>query len=68
MDLITLDVSALPPQTAQPGSLVELLGGEVDIDELAAAAGTISYELLTGLGRRYRRRYLGAAADVETPR
>ena len=64
MDLITLDVSALPPQATQPGSLVDLLGGDVDIDELAAAAGTISYELLTSLGQRYPRRYLGRTADA----
>jgi alanine racemase len=36
-----------------------LIGGSLDIDSIAAKAGTIGYELLTRLGRRYRRVYLG---------
>ncbi|HEX6959522.1 MAG TPA: alanine racemase [Ferrovibrio sp.] len=59
MDLITLDVSALAPEDCPPGSAVSLLGGGVDIDIQAAAAGTIAYELLTQLGKRYRRVYRG---------
>ncbi len=60
MDLITLDVSALPPAAAQPGATVTLIGGAVPIDEVAGWADTIAYEILTGLGRRYLRRYLDA--------
>ncbi len=62
MDMITLDVSATPPGMAVPGAAVELIGPHHSIDELAAEAGTIGYELLTGLGRRYARVYLGAGA------
>ena len=63
MDLITLDVSALGDDEAvRPGMPVSLLGGGIDIDEQAAAAGTIAYELLTQLGSRYRRVYSGAMA------
>jgi alanine racemase len=40
------------------GGWVELFGENVAIDEVAAAAGTIGYELLTGLNRRARRDYL----------
>ncbi len=58
MDLITLDVSGLAPEEVQPGSTVELLGRNVLLDDLARAAGTIGYEILTGLGRRWQRRYL----------
>ena len=58
MDLITLDVTDCP--TAQPGAMVELLGPNQTVDDLAAAAGTIGYEILTSLGRRYTRRYTGA--------
>jgi len=29
------------------------------IDEVAQAGGTIGYEFLTGLGRRYQRVYVG---------
>lgn len=57
MDLLMLDVSALPPGTPRPGDEVELLGTDYDVDALAAAAGTIGYELLTHLGRLCRRRY-----------
>lgn len=60
MDLITLDVSALGDDEAvRPGMPVSLLGGGIDIDEQAAAGGTIAYELLTQLGPRYRRVYTG---------
>ena len=62
MDLITLDVSALAPGEAEPGSLVDLIGGGVDIDVLADRAGTNAYELLTRPGQRYRRIYVGADA------
>jgi alanine racemase len=42
--------------------LVDLIGGGGDtVDELAARAGTIGYEILTSLGRRYHRHYVGEA-------
>jgi len=63
MDLITLDVSDVPPADVRIGTAVTLLGGPVDIDALAARADTISYELLTSLGPRYRRVYVGDAAQ-----
>ena len=62
MDLLTLDVSAVPEAVAHPGAWVTLLGGPVDVREVAARAGTIEYELLTGLGARYRRQYKGGGA------
>jgi alanine racemase len=58
MDLITVDVTAAPPQAARPGEWVELLGPRHGVDALAAEAGTIGYEVLTALGRRYHRVYL----------
>jgi alanine racemase len=58
MDLITLDVSAMPPGAVRPGSMVELIGGPDGLDELAAASGTIGYEVLTRLGTRFARRYI----------
>ena len=57
MDLLALDVSALPPELCRPGTEVELLGGADGIDALAAAADTIGYEILVRLGRRFRRVY-----------
>ena len=58
MDLITIDVTDCP--SAQPGAMVELLGPSQTVDDLATAAGTIGYEILTSLGSRYGRRYTRA--------
>jgi len=58
MDLITADVSSLPGALVQPGAWVELIGPRCSVDQLAAEAGTIGYEILTGLSRRYRRVWL----------
>jgi alanine racemase len=60
MDLLTLDVTDLDPETTRPGSFVELIGPGHDIDAIAAEAGTNGYEILTALGRRYHRVYSGA--------
>ncbi|MSO65634.1 MAG: alanine racemase [Alphaproteobacteria bacterium] len=58
MDFLTLDVTEVP--AVGPGTEVELLGGQVDIDALAAAGRSISYELLTRLGPRLHRVYRGS--------
>ena len=63
MDLITLDVSALTPEQAKPGTLVDLIGGALSVDEMAGLADTIAYEILVQLGRRYRRVYREGAAQ-----
>ena len=59
MDLIALDVSEIPPDCVKPGELVELLGNNIPLDEFACLAGTISYEILTGIGQRWFRNYVG---------
>ena len=41
------------------GALVEALGPNVLLDDVAAAAGTIGYEILTGLSPRLQREYRG---------
>jgi alanine racemase len=58
MDLSAADVTDVPDEIA-PGRHVELFGKNLPIDEVAAGAGTIGYELLTGLSRRAERRYIG---------
>ena len=63
MDLITLDVSKAPEHLAQPGQWVELIGRDIPPDTVADAAGTIGYEILTSLGARYERRYLGGGDE-----
>lgn len=55
MDLATFDVTDAP--LAAPGDTIELLGPGQDADALAAQAGTIGYEILTRLGRRFAREY-----------
>ena len=52
MDLITVDITDL---TEEPAALT-LLGSQQTVDDLARAAGTIGYEILTSLGPRYSRR------------
>lgn len=58
MDLVTADVSAIPPGEIERGGWAELIGNTVGIDDLADSAGTIGYEILTSLGRRVHRIYL----------
>jgi alanine racemase len=59
MDFVSIDLSDLSADAARTGDPVELIGPTVGPDEVAKAAGTISYELFTGLGRRLVRGYLG---------
>ena len=58
MDLITFDATDVPEDLVQRGGFIELLGERVTVDDFAAFAGTISYEVLTSLGRRYHRVYV----------
>jgi alanine racemase len=57
MDLLAIDITDLPDNAARRGDLATLIGGEMTVDALASAAGTIGYEVLTSLGRRYHRVY-----------
>ena len=59
MDLITLDVTGIPDELVQPGRMVDLIGPDVSLEEVAERAGTINYEILTRLGQRARRKFLG---------
>jgi alanine racemase len=58
MDLVTLDVTDVPPALAQRGAWAELIGRHVQIDDLADSSGTIGYEVLTRLGPRFQRIYV----------
>jgi len=58
MDSIVLDASAAPEGALHEGSMVELIGPHRGVDAVAADAGTIGYEILTSLGRRYHRSYI----------
>lgn len=59
MDLSVIDVTEASLEATTPGAMVELLGAHISVDELAARANTIGYEILTSLSRRYFRQYAG---------
>jgi alanine racemase len=60
MDLTTIDVTECP--SIQAGDAVTLLGREgetrLDAQQIAAVAGTISYDILCGIGARVNRVYV----------
>jgi alanine racemase len=55
MDLTTFDITDHP--TVGPGAWLEVIGPTCTPDDVAAAAGTNGYEVLTSLGRRFHRVY-----------
>lgn len=57
MDMCMLDVTDV--DGVQTGDDVVFFGPELPIDELATAAQTISYEILTGMSERVKRVYVG---------
>jgi alanine racemase len=63
MDLIAVDITDLPPNAARRGHMATLIGEGITVDELAHHFGTIGYEVLTGLGRRYARVYKSASTE-----
>ena len=56
MDLIVVDVTDVPG--VERGTPVTLIGDGLSVDEVGRRAGTIGYEILTSLGRRYARTYI----------
>ena len=60
MDLLAVDVTDLAEGTVRRGDFATLIGDGIGVDDLAAAMGTIGYEVLTSLGRRYHRVYKNA--------
>jgi alanine racemase len=62
MDFITVDVTDVPPQLARRGAWVEVMGQRITVDDLTDKAGTIGYELLTRLGQRVHRVYVGGGS------
>jgi alanine racemase len=55
MDQIIVDVSHVPH--AEPGMTVEIMGPHIPVTELAEKAGTIPWEIFTGIGPRVPRHY-----------
>jgi alanine racemase len=65
MDLTTIDITKCPE--VRPGDAVTLLGSEGDVQldaqQIARLAGTISYNVLCGIRSRVRRVYLDDHQD-----
>lgn len=55
MDLLTIDVTDVPEDPTK----LSLIGPMQSVDDVAAYAGTIGYEILTQLGTRYKRKTFG---------
>jgi alanine racemase len=62
MDTLMVDITDLPEGRIDEGDFLDLADPLNGVDAIAAQAGTIGYEILTSLGRRYARDYQGAAA------
>ena len=63
MDLIVLDVTSAEPSQMQPGGFIDLLDEDYCVNAAATDAGTIGYEILTGLSRRCYRVYRHALSQ-----
>jgi len=59
MDLTIVDLCNIPEgQRPKAGDVLELIGPNQTADDLAKDAGTIGYEILTSLSRRFERKYI----------
>ncbi|MCG6858069.1 MAG: hypothetical protein LJE67_08375 [Salaquimonas sp.] len=59
MDLTAFDVTDVPEQVLEKAEWIELFGKTIALEDYARAAGTIGYEVLTRIGPRAERVYLG---------
>ena len=66
MDCLAVDVTGLAEHALPEGAPLDLIGPHRPLEDAAAAAGTIGYELLTSLGGRYHRTYR-TGADPQVP-
>ena len=63
MDMCMIDLTDLPGVNA--GDEVEIFGAHNSVNDRAAAAGTISYELLTSVSKRVPRVYLRGGKEID---
>ncbi|MBI1330465.1 MAG: alanine racemase [Alphaproteobacteria bacterium] len=61
MDLVTIDVSDVPPGVAKAGAEAEFFGETISLESFAAASNTVNYEALVAVGPRVPRRYVDGA-------
>jgi alanine racemase len=62
MDQLMVDVTDLPRDVA-PGEEVVLFGNQITVGEVAAWAGTITWDVLTRLGKRVALAHMNVQAD-----
>jgi alanine racemase len=67
MDSICIDVTDVPGDVLAAAGHAELIGPHQTIDQVAEDAGTIAYELLTGLRHRQARRIFGVGQEGVPP-
>jgi alanine racemase len=58
MDYTAFDVSDVPEQVLENTDYIELFGHHIKLDDAARGAGTLGYEFLTSMGRRYYRNHI----------
>ena len=63
MDMSMVDLTQLP--TVQVGDEVEIFGRRASVNDLAAAAGTIPYELVCAVSRRVPRVYMEGGTVIK---
>ena len=59
MDLTVFDISNVPPDAIVPGDHIDLICDRQTVDDVADAARTVGYEILTSIGSRYTKHYTG---------
>ena len=59
MDLAIVDITDCPHGSVKRGTMATIIGDTITLDEVADKSGTIGYELLVHLGRRFRRQVIG---------
>ncbi|MCF6326580.1 MAG: alanine racemase [Devosiaceae bacterium] len=64
MDTIIVDITELGPAIPDPGEMIEIIGPNISIDDLADASGTIGYEILTSLHGRFNRFYRDESGNL----
>lgn len=64
MDSLIIDITELGINAPGPGEMVEIIGPNISIDDLAEAGSTIGYEILTSLKGRYKRFYRDEIGNV----
>jgi len=58
MDTVMLDITDAAPLLHRIGETIQVIGEDLPLERYAEGAGTLAYEILTGLSRRAKRAYL----------